>query len=123
MRRRADGFNGVMEFLIGTAALDLRDEGAEFLSLSGAPLARVDRGDEPDAVQRLLDVLGRIMEPVYGFRSLLDSRPNSNPSTSHSGWPTPTPPPCPASPTPSPSPTSRTSPPDTASRLLRKLRR
>ena len=39
MRRRGEGFKGVMEFLIGTAALDLQKEGAEFVSLSGAPLA------------------------------------------------------------------------------------
>ncbi len=71
MRRRSEGFKGVMEFLIGTAALDLQKEGAEFLSLSGAPLAHAEPGDEPSGVQKLLEVIGRTMEPVYGFRSLL----------------------------------------------------
>jgi hypothetical protein len=28
-------------------------------------------GGQPDALQRLLDVSGRTLEPVYGFRSLL----------------------------------------------------
>jgi phosphatidylglycerol lysyltransferase len=71
MRRRTDdAFRGVMEFLIASAALTLKDEGAEFLSLSGAPLARLDRGDQPGALQRLLDLTGRLLEPVYGFRSL-----------------------------------------------------
>ena len=71
MRRRGEGFKGVMEFLIGTAALDLQKEGAEFVSLSGAPLAQANPGEEQSGVQKLLAVVGRTMEPVYGFRSLL----------------------------------------------------
>ncbi len=71
MRRRSEGFKGVMEFLIGTAALELQKEGAEFLSLSGAPPAQADPGAQHTGVQRLLEVVGRTMEPVYGFRSLL----------------------------------------------------
>lgn len=71
MRRGADGFRGVMEFLIASAALQFKEEGAEFMSLSGAPLARVDRGAAPDGLQRVLDIAGRALEPVYGFRSLL----------------------------------------------------
>jgi lysylphosphatidylglycerol synthetase-like protein (DUF2156 family) len=74
MRRRSDerAFRGVMEFLIASAALSCQAEGAEILSLSGAPLARLDRG-EPIAggLQKLLDAAGRRLEPVYGFRSLL----------------------------------------------------
>ncbi|WP_222598599.1 bifunctional lysylphosphatidylglycerol flippase/synthetase MprF [Lentzea tibetensis] len=70
MRRRASGFRGSMEFLIASAALTLREEGAEFLSLSGAPLARLDRGERPRALQRVLDLTGQVLEPVYGFRSL-----------------------------------------------------
>lgn len=71
MRRRSTGFRGVMEFLIASAALGLKEEGAEFISLSGAPMARVDRGEAPAPLQRLVDVSGRLLEPVYGFRSLL----------------------------------------------------
>jgi lysylphosphatidylglycerol synthetase-like protein (DUF2156 family) len=71
MRRRGEGFKGVMEFLIGTAALDLQKEGAEFVSLSGAPLAQANPGEEQSGVQKLLEVVGKTMEPVYGFRSLL----------------------------------------------------
>ena len=71
MRRSAEGFSGVMEFLIASAALGFKEEGARFMSLSGAPLARVDRGSQPEGLQRFLDVAGRAMEPVYGFRSLL----------------------------------------------------
>ncbi|GAA2798337.1 DUF2156 domain-containing protein [Kitasatospora paracochleata] len=71
MRRRSEGFRGVMEFLIASAALGFKEEGARFLSLSGAPLARADRGEPPTALQRMLDWMGRVLEPVYGFRSLL----------------------------------------------------
>jgi phosphatidylglycerol lysyltransferase len=73
MRRNTDRgtSHGVMEFLIATAALTFRAEGARFISLSGAPLARLDRGEQPCAVQRLLDTMANAMEPVYGFQSLL----------------------------------------------------
>jgi phosphatidylglycerol lysyltransferase len=73
MRRNTepDAFHGVMEFLIATAALTFREEGARFVSLSGAPLARLDRGEQPGTLQRLLDVIANTMEPVYGFQSLL----------------------------------------------------
>jgi lysylphosphatidylglycerol synthetase-like protein (DUF2156 family) len=69
MRRRADGFRPVVEFLIASACLRFQEEGADVVSLSGAPLARTE--DRPAGVlDRLLDVLGRVMEPWYGFRSL-----------------------------------------------------
>ncbi|MFJ3791977.1 bifunctional lysylphosphatidylglycerol flippase/synthetase MprF [Kitasatospora sp. NPDC090091] len=71
MRRRSDGFRGVTEFLIASAALGFKEEGARFLSLSGAPLARSGRDAEPTGLQRMLDWMGRVLEPVYGFRSLL----------------------------------------------------
>ncbi|MFD9705593.1 rhomboid family intramembrane serine protease [Lentzea sp. NPDC059081] len=70
MRRRTHGFRGSMEFLIASAAQQLQAEGARFLSLSGAPLARLDRGERPRALQRVLDLTGQVLEPVYGFRSL-----------------------------------------------------
>jgi phosphatidylglycerol lysyltransferase len=73
MRRNTEPgtFRGVMEYLIATAALTFREEGAQFVSLSGAPLARLDRGEQPCALQRLLDVIASTMEPAYGFQSLL----------------------------------------------------
>ncbi len=81
LRRRSDGFRGVMEFLIASAALGFKEEGAEYVSLSGAPMARVERDTAaPDApVQRLLDQLGRMLEPVYGFRSLLSFKAKFQP--------------------------------------------
>ncbi|HEY0498686.1 MAG TPA: DUF2156 domain-containing protein [Kutzneria sp.] len=79
MRRRGAGFRGVTEFMIASAALSLKEEGARFLSLSGAPLARLDRGEEVSSLQRILDVTGQALEPVYGFRSLLSFKAKFQP--------------------------------------------
>lgn len=71
MRRGAEGFPGVMEFLIAAAVVELR-ESVEVISLSGSPLAsRPDDGQLPaENLVRILDVVGHALEPVYGFRSL-----------------------------------------------------
>jgi phosphatidylglycerol lysyltransferase len=71
MRRRSTGMPGATEFLVASAARMCQAEGAQFLSLSGAPLARIDRGQPVASLQRMLDTAGRMMEPVYGFRSLM----------------------------------------------------
>lgn len=69
MRRKSGGFRPVIEFLIAEACMTFQAEGAQLVSLSGAPLVRT--GDlKPSGVQRLLDGMGRLMEPLYGFRSL-----------------------------------------------------
>ncbi|GAB3129907.1 bifunctional lysylphosphatidylglycerol flippase/synthetase MprF [Glaciibacter psychrotolerans] len=67
MRRRPDSMNGVMEFLIAqTARMMSERPEIEFLSLSAAPLAHTE-----ELPGRLLDFVGRVLEPVYGFHSLL----------------------------------------------------
>ncbi|MDA3805689.1 MULTISPECIES: bifunctional lysylphosphatidylglycerol flippase/synthetase MprF [Clavibacter] len=84
MRRRPDGINGVMEFLIARSAMRMKEDGIEFMSLSAAPLAQT-RAASPDtasdapgeerresAVERILEFLADSLEPVYGFRSLLE---------------------------------------------------
>jgi lysylphosphatidylglycerol synthetase-like protein (DUF2156 family) len=74
MRRRTDGFRPVMEFLIAESALAFQREGYDFVSLSVAPLARPvgDSGSVPmDRLARGLDRMGEMLEPAYGFRSLL----------------------------------------------------
>ncbi len=71
MRRVPDGPNGVMEFLIASVALRVREDGGAELSLSGAPLA-TSEPQEPGSVMNA--VLGRVsgaLEPLYGFHSLL----------------------------------------------------
>ncbi|WP_346959173.1 DUF2156 domain-containing protein [uncultured Arthrobacter sp.] len=75
MRRRGDSFPGAMEFLVASAVLELRDS-VEVISLSGSPLAREEPpsdGAGPrdgEGLAGILDVVGRALEPVYGFRSL-----------------------------------------------------
>lgn len=73
MRRRPDGINGVMEFLIASAAERMRDDGIEFMSLSAAPLAHTGgvTSDAASFTDRILGYLSTSLEPVYGFRSLL----------------------------------------------------
>jgi phosphatidylglycerol lysyltransferase len=76
MRRRdGGGFRPVTEFLIGASALQFKEEGYEFVSLSAAPLAHAPEtlADDSDqrVLQALLDFLGDALEPYYGFRSLL----------------------------------------------------
>jgi phosphatidylglycerol lysyltransferase len=69
MRRRDGGFGPVMEFLIGMSAAHFRDEGAQILSLSGAPLAH-DYPPDARLIAELSTKLADALEPVYGFRSL-----------------------------------------------------
>ncbi len=86
MRRRDEGFRAVMEFLIGASALQFKEEGYEFISLSAAPLAKAPERllGSPDGddrvLQRLLDFLGDLLEPYYGFRSLLAFKAKFQPS-------------------------------------------
>ncbi|WP_168706782.1 bifunctional lysylphosphatidylglycerol flippase/synthetase MprF [Gordonia paraffinivorans] len=78
MRRRTDGFGPVVEYLIASSAVAFKDEGAQFISLSGAPLART--GDfDPEPLDKLLDALGAALEPYYGFRSLHTFKKKFNP--------------------------------------------
>ncbi|WP_194410101.1 bifunctional lysylphosphatidylglycerol flippase/synthetase MprF [Microbacterium cremeum] len=69
MRRREGGFGPVMEFLIGSSAKLFSEEGAEIMSLSGAPLAH-DYPPDAGMIATLSDKLAEILEPVYGFGSL-----------------------------------------------------
>ena len=69
MRRRDGGFGPVMEFLIGSSARQFSEEGAEIMSLSGAPLAH-DYPPDAGAIASLSDWLADSLEPVYGFQSL-----------------------------------------------------
>lgn len=78
MRRGAGAFPGVMEFLIAAAVVELRGS-VDTISLSGSPLTRRPEGavggmaagdGGPESLVRILDVVGKALEPVYGFRSL-----------------------------------------------------
>ena len=82
MRRDADGFRPVIEYLLAEAAVVAGSEGLGWVSLSGAPLARTD---EPTAfLEILLDKTGATIEPLYGFRSLAASKHKFHPT--HTSW-------------------------------------
>lgn len=68
MRRGEDGMPGVVEFLIARTALRARDAGLTTISLSGTPLAA--HAGAHSLVARGSVLLARVLEPVYGFRSL-----------------------------------------------------
>ena len=73
MRRLPGGFRHTMEFLIASACMSFKEEGAQIVSLSGVPLATAGRDDsttERGGLDGFLDVLGSALEPYYGFRSL-----------------------------------------------------
>lgn len=78
MRRRDGGFGPVMEFLIGSSARQFSEEGAQLMSLSGAPLAH-DYPPDAGAIAALSDKLAETLEPVYGFRSLHRFKEKFNP--------------------------------------------
>ncbi len=84
MRRTDGSMNGIMEFLIASAALHMKEEGAEVLSLSGAPLATKpltagEEAPEPTVMTRLLEFLAKTLEPAYGFSSLFRFKAKFNP--------------------------------------------
>ena len=84
MRRADHSMNGIMEFLIASAALHMKETGAEVLSLSGAPLAAKplapgEEPPEPTAMTRLLEFLAGTLEPAYGFSSLFRFKAKFNP--------------------------------------------
>ena len=71
MRRADGGIRSSMEFLIASSCLYFKGQGAQFVSLSGAPLARTYAGPgNATPVERLLETLGATLEPAYGFHSL-----------------------------------------------------
>ena len=83
MRRTDESMNGVMEFLIASAALHMKEQGDEVLSLSGAPLAtKPDGAQAPEqsaVITRVLEFLAKSLEPAYGFSSLFRFKAKFNP--------------------------------------------
>ena len=80
--RRSDGsMPGIMEFVIASAALHMKEQGAQVMSLSGAPLATKpgEESTDPTVMSRLLGWLGEMLEPAYGFTSLFRFKSKFNP--------------------------------------------
>ncbi|MBZ8177104.1 DUF2156 domain-containing protein [Corynebacterium sp. 3HC-13] len=85
MRRDSHGFRTVMEFLLAEGALHAKEEGLEWVSLSGAPLARSEENTEEFGIlDAVLEKVGSSMEPLYGFRSLAFSKNKFHPE--HRDW-------------------------------------
>ena len=78
MRRRDGGFPPVMEFLIASSAQWFSQEGYEFVSLSGAPLVRPAEA-AAGPVDQVLEQIGGLIEPLYGFKSLHKFKQKFNP--------------------------------------------
>ncbi|GAB2563583.1 bifunctional lysylphosphatidylglycerol flippase/synthetase MprF [Leucobacter ruminantium] len=78
MRRRDGGFPPVMEFLIASSAMWFSERGYEFVSLSGAPLVR-PADAEAGPVDQVLEQIGGLIEPLYGFKSLHRFKQKFNP--------------------------------------------
>lgn len=95
MRRNTESFNGVMEYLIAEAVLHFKDS-VSMISLSGTPLSispELAMDPEPESqsaahplaeledssMERILALLGRTLEPFYGFASLANFKSRFNP--------------------------------------------
>ncbi|MHA7269621.1 phosphatidylglycerol lysyltransferase domain-containing protein [Arthrobacter sp. HLT1-20] len=76
MRRNSEAFNGVMEYLIAQAVNHFA-ETVEYISLSGSPLANSEEQDS--SLGRILALLARTLEPVYGFASLANFKQRFQP--------------------------------------------
>jgi phosphatidylglycerol lysyltransferase len=70
MRRRPDAPNGVMEFMIGSALLALKERGHQMASLGAVPLANLNRDVDESLVQQILGVVYRRFDTFYHFQSL-----------------------------------------------------
>ena len=84
MRRDAEGFRPVIEYLLAEAAIKGNELGLKFVSLSGAPLAPSQSKEMAGLLDATLDKVGETMEPLYGFRSLAASKYKFHPQ--HQGW-------------------------------------
>lgn len=80
MRRRTDGFRPVVEYLIAAVLVQAHNDGLNWVSLSGAPLAVAGTGP----LGAILDRVGHALEPLYGFRSLAAFKRKFNPE--HQQW-------------------------------------
>lgn len=81
MRRNSGAYNGVMEFLIAEAVNHFK-ESVEYISLSGSPLANSQEQD--NSLGKVLGLLARTLEPVYGFASLANFKQRFKPR--HESW-------------------------------------
>ncbi|CCF84982.1 hypothetical protein NITHO_4280002 [Nitrolancea hollandica Lb] len=80
MRRREEAFRGIMEFLIAESASVFKEEGACFISLGAAPLARASRNGNDDGVlENVLELLAGWLDTFYHFGSLYEFKRKFSP--------------------------------------------
>ncbi|ARU46100.1 bifunctional lysylphosphatidylglycerol flippase/synthetase MprF [Corynebacterium silvaticum] len=84
MRRDANGFRPVIEFLLAEALIKAKELGCSWISLSGAPLAPPSGQTMPTLLDATLNKAGEAIEPLYGFRSLAASKYKFHPE--HQAW-------------------------------------
>ncbi|AFM07329.1 bifunctional lysylphosphatidylglycerol flippase/synthetase MprF [Corynebacterium pseudotuberculosis] len=84
MRRDANGFRPVIEFLLAEALIKAKELGCSWVSLSGAPLAPPSGQTMPTLLDATLNKAGEAIEPLYGFRSLAASKYKFHPE--HRAW-------------------------------------
>ncbi|MCI5825071.1 MAG: phosphatidylglycerol lysyltransferase domain-containing protein [Arcanobacterium sp.] len=84
MRRDANGFRPVVDFLIAEAWVSAHRRGAQWVSLSGAPLSHSKTEETSGPLLKMLDAVGSAMEPLYGFRSLASFKKKFQPE--HHEW-------------------------------------
>lgn len=71
MRRSSSSPNGVMEYLLAQSIERFRDQGVGSVSLSGSPLVQPEGEGPSPLLATMLSLVGRALEPLYGFRALL----------------------------------------------------
>jgi len=79
MRYAADAPKGLMDFLIARSLLHFQKEGAEFASLSNAPLANVSPEDELTLLDRGVKLLFENVRGIYEYKSLFQFKKKFNP--------------------------------------------
>ncbi len=80
MRRREDAFRGIMEFLIAESASVFKEEGACFISLGAAPLARASRdGNDDGVLENVFELLAGWLDTFYHFGSLYEFKRKFSP--------------------------------------------
>lgn len=87
MRHRDNSMKGIMEYLIARMAERLHDDEnstVEFLSLSAAPLSGMAVHDgQSELLSHTLELVGKLLEPAYGFSSLFFFKKKFQPQEDH----------------------------------------
>ncbi len=70
--------SGVIEYLIAESAMQFKDQGLKYASLSAAPLS--NSKTQKSGLDKMLQFVADKMEPLYGFKSLHNFKEKFNPT-------------------------------------------